>query len=96
MFLEWFKRPFQVQLSRASLEGKQLRFPPPNARLLGPHKASRNQGGHTPLDPPNIVSPERCCSSKAPDEGKRRGCIEHTLGKECGFRFEQRTSFQWI
>jgi hypothetical protein len=44
------------------LEGEQLRFPPSNARLLllhsslppllGPHKASCDQGGHTPLDPP--------------------------------------------
>jgi hypothetical protein len=28
--------------------------------LLGRHKASCDQGGHTPLDPPNIVSPQRC------------------------------------
>ena len=32
--------------------------------LLGRHKASCDQGGHTPLDPPNIVSSQRCCSSK--------------------------------
>jgi hypothetical protein len=39
--------------------------------LLGPHKASCDQGGHTPLDPPNIVSPQRCWSSKEPDGVKR-------------------------
>jgi len=52
--------------------------------LLGLYKASCDQGGHTPLDPPNIVSPQRCCSSKEPDEVRRRGCIEHTFGKEVG------------
>jgi hypothetical protein len=36
------------------------------------------------------------CSSKEPDEVRRRGCIEHTFGKEEWVRFEQRTSFQWI
>jgi len=33
--------------------------------------------GHTPLDPPNIVSPKRCCSSRESETVGRRVCIEH-------------------
>jgi len=52
--------------------------------LLGRNEASCDQGGDTPLDPPNIVSPQRCCSSKEHDEVRRRGCIEYAFGKEVG------------
>jgi len=32
--------------------------------------------GHTPLDPPNIVSPQQCCPLRESDEVRRRVCIE--------------------
>jgi hypothetical protein len=43
--------------------------------LIGPQKESCDQGGHTPLDPPNIVSLQRCCSSRESDGVGHRVCL---------------------
>jgi hypothetical protein len=73
----------------STLEGEQLRFPPSNVRLasltapclpfsgraLTPALRPR---GHIPLDPPNIVSPQRCFPSREPDGVGPEDCLSTT------------------
>ncbi|NIM90331.1 MAG: hypothetical protein GTO17_05205 [Candidatus Aminicenantes bacterium] len=58
--------------------------------LLGPCKASCDQGGHTPLDPPSVVSTQRCCTSREPDIVGHRVCLSPEGDELRRFREEQR------
>ena len=50
--------------------------------------------GHIPLDPPNIVSAQRCCSLRESDVVGRRVCIE-PVGKK-GIAKEKAEFCYWI
>jgi len=74
------ERHWRFSLPEPLFRGKRFAFPLPTVAVL-PASPSRRlwsllrPRGHTPLDSPNSVFLERCCSSKESGKAGHRGCL---------------------